>query len=272
MSTSYGSLFALYALPTGRIRFCLSVLRPLAGETGDAALIARIDAAAARAAQVYAQEAGWATQRKVSRSSRGRASAIDPFVDRLVSATYETLERAVRSLPDGHPLRALAQTSEDRWFPNGSVAITSLAYDEELVAVEWLLTGLQKAEADVADLGLAVYTAELAAIIPQYRAELEKLRPKGLTYDELRAERRSANEQLLRVVARIADAWADDDQAETRERLLAPILLRNERVGAIYRSRALLKDVDPATGDELDEPVPGPDVATTPADSAAPVN
>lgn len=274
MSSSYSSLFNLYALPMGRILFSLSVLRPLAVAAADAKLIARIDAAVSLAGATFQLEAEWATQRKVATSARGRASKIDPAVDRLVTALSETLQNPIRSLPEGHELRKLAQGFVDRYFPNGAVAITTLPYDEELVRVEWLHTHLTATGAEAATLGLTPYLAELASVLPQYRAELEILRPKGIRYDDLQAERKRSNEALLRVVARVADEWGDDDQAEIRESLLAPILAQNDRIGDAYRSRVAPKDVDPQTGVETDAAAEAAATTGAPdeAETALPIN
>lgn len=253
MSTLTSPLFALYVLTIGRVRFCLSVLRPLAVGVGDGRLVERIDAAEHQASLTYEMEARWAQQRKVASSSRGRASRIDPAVDRLVTATVDTLQALVRSLGEAHPLRKLAQELLDHCFPGGAHAITSLSYDEELVMVEWLHKELAARSKDVAAVGIGVYLEALSAILPKYRAELEAMKPQGLSYDALLAARKATHARLLRVVARIVDEWGGDDQEETLYTLLTPIVFQNDRVGEYYRSRVAPKDVDPETGEETDE-------------------
>ena len=253
MPTGYSSLFSLYVLPTGRVRFCLSVLRPLVVKLQDERLLERIGAASAQADETWRLEAAWARQRKLAGASRGRASKIDPSVDRLVTALSDTLQTPLRSLDETHPLRKLAQELIALCFPSGAFAVTSLPYDEELVMVEWILEQLDTRSEDAATLGLTAYIAALSEILPQYRAELSEMKPKGMSYDDLQAARRKTHARLLRVVARIVDEWGDDAHEETLYTLLTPVVFQNDQVAEYYRRRVAPKDVDPQTGEETAE-------------------
>ena len=86
--------------------------------------------------------------------------------------------------------------AELRRFPAGAVAITSLAYEDELVAVKHLVAALRGPDAHIVDmLGIGFYVARLEALLPQFEAALKQAKPEDLAFGELpsRAQRRSAH-------------------------------------------------------------------------------
>ena len=69
----------------------------------------------------------------------------------------------------------------------------------------------------------------------------------------MRASHARGQGLLLEVVARVLGRYPTDaaeDQA-TRGRLLAPVAEQNEAIRAYLRQRRRVRDVDPATGEEL---------------------
>jgi hypothetical protein len=98
---------------------------------------------------------------------------------------------------------------------------------------------------------LRVVNSELGAIV-------DAVQPKvAVSFEDLRKSDVEGQRKLLQVVAAVVGRLKGTNPAddETRARLLTPILEQNDEVGAMYRKRNRVTDVDPSTGD-VTEPTP----------------
>ena len=239
-------------LPTGRALFAFEQMR--AALQGQPALLAQLDAARDAAQALRTLEAQHAAEAEARRSAaRGEAQAIDYQLDRTLGE-LANLCAALSKLGEEHPQGAAAQAFSARFFPNGVTEIIRAVYEDQLLKIESLLSAIEQAPAAdwVATLPIEPYVETLKTLTPKYRAELEKSAPATVTYDQLRAERRAAHQQLAYLVAGVYFTLRD-----SHDEALTPLTRQIERHRALRKGRrAVTVDVDPQTGDEVEVDAP----------------
>lgn len=251
MADRYRQFVALRLFPTGRRLFALKNVRKIAGELGDHELCMLLDNAITADSKCLNLERAWRTQ-VGSGVARGEATKVDPLVDRLIASIVNRLTDLVRALRPSNPVATKARAFMGQWFPNGAVGITSLPYEEQLEEIEGLLSAFadEEIQKDLALFGLTIDIQELTELLPLYRTEIQNLPPKDLKYATVVEARHSGQNNLLRAVIHILVRYDGQDQADSMEKLLAPILDQEQRLAESAKTTKKLSDVDPDTGHE----------------------
>ena len=97
--------------------------------------------------------------------------------------------------------------------------------------------------------------SRLEKLFKEFRDELSKSNSPTVSYDQVEAARNELHEyaSMAEVLILAEYPGLDEDSAHRRESLLAPMTEQQERVLEAQRRRRRLRDVDPETGEEVDE-------------------
>lgn len=215
----------------------------------------RVEEAIAVNTESRALSFDWRNQRRVAPLRREGIAQVDARADRALSQLSEAIANWAQLELD-HPNKQVAQRLQGGLFPEGVGVTTSLRYEDQNAAIDELLERLASVYSqDIATLGLQLYVTQLEAINAEYTDKLSGLKVDSVTYDQVQEAHRAGLEAYFAV---ILGAWNDylADSA-TRARLLAPVEEQDQRVSAYFKRRRVAPQVDPETGEILDEEDPG---------------
>ena len=256
MSSLVFSLINLIRLKTGRRMYALQNCLDAAGNTGaDAALIALIEEAIVHDTETVELERSWARSKEIS-SARGEAVQLDNQIDGLLGAIHSSLKSTVAVLPGDDPVAVAARKLITRLFPEGVRAIITLSFEDQLVVNQSIIQSLTDDLAgDAAITGVAPFVKRLETLNARFRTELENNFKKEIDYSAIEAANDKGNLYLRRITAVVLGAWNADtpEDAQKRQTLLAPILEQCDRVRVLRKGRRAAQDVNPETGEELND-------------------
>jgi hypothetical protein len=129
---------------------------------------------------------------------------------------------------------------------------TSLRYEDQKAAVDELIERMRtEFAAEIVKLALEPFVAQLELVNADYGARLSGVKTNAVTYDQVQQAHRAGLHAYFKVILHIWNDYIDDP--ETRAKLLAPIDEQDARVSAYYRRSGVAPEVDPETGEILDE-------------------
>jgi len=259
MSVDPADFVNIYVFTPGRILFAVADVKRRAQQRDIQPVIAACNKSLDAAQLCLDTENAW-NRTKNAPGSRGdgEAKAIDPLLDRAVSGTQDSVMTITRSLSPDHQLVISGKEFLRKAFPAGAIAITNLAYEDELAAVKNLLGRLADSndlKPYVAKLNLQPYIAEMSSLADVFETALRSSAPAEVSFGEVKASRANAQNWLLALVLKVGGLFPEPtpQDAEARAFLLEPIMDQNTRIAAIHRRRQPVPDVDPNTGDEQPE-------------------
>lgn len=258
MPGSLQPYFDLYQFPTGRRLFALRQVKERAEQMSLATIAELADEAVQHDEQTMHMEAAWRRARSINEGKREAANVIDVALDRAVGGLHTHLQSLRHAFGDAHPRGKRAAQVLDTLFPEGAGAITTMTYENELAAVEVLLHQLNDDfAAEKQDLNLAPYMELITELKDRFALALKDEQTRDVTYSEIRHARMLGQEGLLRVVAKVLGEYCgpSEEHVTMRHTLLAPVMSQNRRLEERYASRRGSGDVDPQTGNELDDEV-----------------
>lgn len=253
MDGSLESLIGLYQFTTGRLLFGISQVRAAAQAQGFTELVKHCDVTLAHAEATRELERRWAGE-PADTGTNPEAQRIDALVDGCLGAIRDHAVAQTKSAPPDDPIHEQVDSFVKTVFPGRNVhAVTSLAYVEELAAVDDIVKLLQGDLAPaVKDLGLGRLAKRLADLAQQYREALEAPPESLVQWGRVRAARAEGQGLLLEAVAIILGKHHQRTPEGTEQRLslLRPILKQNDQIGDYLRARRAVHDVDPTTGQD----------------------
>jgi hypothetical protein len=263
MDGSLASIFDLYVFTSGRALFALRQVRTAADKQGFTALVEHCDAAVAHGLVTRQLERRWAGE-PAGTGTNPAAQRIDVLVDRTLGAIRDGAVNATQGAAPEDPIHAKAAAFVAQIFPLSVFDVTSLAYVDELAAVDDIVGLLQGPLAGAVDeFSLGTLVKRLADLAVQYRAALETPPQSLVAFGNVRAARAEMQGMVLEAVAIIVGKHHARTPEGTKARLalLEPILKQNEAIAQYLKARRAVQDVDPETGED-DPALPAP--ATTP--------
>lgn len=259
------SLFDYLSLrraPAGRSVFALGQMRKVADETREPGLLALIDAAIAEGRRTLALEREWEEVKSTRTRRRGDASLIDIEFDQAWAALNAMLAGQSLGSLDKQVSEAAKMLSA-KVFPRGLGALTQQSFELQLAESQSILQDLDtKYAPQVRILGLSRHVALLRDIAFRFRIELEKNEQK-LTWDEVAARQTRAQEFYAGVIFNVLGRYPTDLPAHVMRRaeLLQEVNRQDRLLFDLYRRRRPSLDVNPDTGEVIDEPLPSEDDA-----------
>ncbi len=248
-------------LSTGRRLFAQEQMKLVAQAMGGHDdLVQRIDEAMAHDHQTREVDGLWGGVRSGNLEVTGMGP-LDSRVDKIISSVRDGAEAQRQGASPDDPIHKIVDDFLKEVMPAGVYAITSLPYVDELSEAEKLLLKLQGPQAaTVIELGLTRPVAQLAEIVPLYRAALQSAGAKVVDFALVRESRQRGQRYLLEVIVMVLGRYnrADDPAHKAaRAALLAPIQKQCEAVRT-PRSRRGGSDTAPDTDEpELPELPPG---------------
>jgi hypothetical protein len=236
---NFHDLFGVLRFSAGRRIRLYDQILPLAKERKLREVIAYIVRARSHDMELRALENQWAADagRRVYADS---VQALDQVVDQNTTSVRDVAVGHVRGLPADNPLRREVGEFVTAVFPAGPGAITSLPYVDQVAACEVVVEQVQGRFAPLmARLGLTDKVAYLAALVAEYRDEVNKT-PEPLDYAVVREMRDRGHKYMVDILAMIGGRYYDSDNREhvaTRDELLAPFFAQHHIVRAGYRLR-----------------------------------
>lgn len=259
-----------YVLTAGRRVVVIEAMRKVAQNRGDAALIAATNDAVEPARATFRLVRKWHTERDKSKRSRPDAVAIDNALDRAITRVRDHAANFA-DLPGDDPDAIMAHKFLAAFYPNGSKAITHQPYEEQLVAVEEMLTTWAKPEWEdtIRELALAKFIKVIADLIIDYREAVTGFTRREVTWDDVLKAEADGQTLLVSLVAMVLGLHPTDspDDLKARGEYLEMFDEQNN-LTAEYRTRRKGKeapDVDPDTGEIFDEPAHEPSEMPTEA-------
>lgn len=260
----------MYQLPSGRAVHAGRKVAAAARAGDVASIVTRADAFLAAANATHDLELRYRRAQSTPQYGPG-AAALDARIDRALGA----LDRMVSGYaeladdPETPPQVSAAATKlSAELFPRGVTYITLMSYAEEYEAVRKLVARLGGAgdlSAAVSALSLEPFVASLTKLNAAFGAELDRA-PKvdGPSWDQIRASRAMTHARALELVAVVLGTYPDADDASATQRtaILAPLMVQQRALAALYRSRQGGRDINPDTGELAptapDTPIPPP--------------
>lgn len=245
MSVSY---FKTPRLDSGRLAFALGLVAKDLPQQAPDHLRAKLGEAQAAANTWFETREHQLKQQRKGNQRRGDTQAIDRQADALLGQVHQICA-ALASLGDAHPQGKAAGAFVARFFPDGVGAVTKLNFEAQLQAMESMRDAFNAppAQAWIAALPIDSPLAELLALLPSYRAELEASNER-VTADEVRAAKRAAQDLLEQVIAGVRYTFAAEFDA-----VLAPLSAQVRRYRKALAQNRNAPDVDPQSGEPLPE-------------------
>lgn len=257
MPVSLFDYLTLRRPPVGRIVFALGKLRLIAVEAKEPGLLALVDAAEKQGRHTLALQREWETVKATRSKARGSAATLDIEFDQSWVALNAMLKGQSLGSLDKHVSEA-ATMLLTKVFPRGVGALTQQSFELQLAESESILEDLRTVYApQVQLLGLGRHVAAIGDVARRFRVELQK-EEKRLTWDEVFAGQTRAQELYAGVVFNILGRYPTDDPAcvARRTELLAEVNRQDKLLLDLYRRRHPTLDVNPDTGDVVDQPIP----------------
>lgn len=254
MEAGLSQYFDFYEFTTGRRLFALRAIVALAESLGEQEIADSAREAVEFNEEVRETEQQWARERNVDQSVRVAADKLDDVVDRTVGGFHTRLKSDVQTFPADTPLGKKARELKRKAFPEGAAAVINQAFEDELSTLEQMNKLLAKMRAShVEPLGHGAVVDRIADLTVEYAEALEAPKTRKLDFKNVRAMRLQGQEHMLRVAAKIVGQFNGESpgDAETRQKLMLPIVEQNERIGDYYRRRRQVPDIDPDTGEDV---------------------
>jgi hypothetical protein len=247
MQLSLSSLFALYIATPGRRIYALGAVRKLAEAANFAELIGSIEVAIAHDRNALELDA----------ARHGAKTTKAPPVrekDVAVDGTLVIIANLVAHYAQSEDEPSTAALILATLFPISVAHHTRLPFVEQSAANERVLSVLEgetyKAWLD--EHGVAPLTKQLRT---KHEAFATALRFRDArtapSWDDVKAARDDGQELYLKVVVQILAKFIDDP--EQRSAMLQPIWAQNEQIQAYRRQRRRPVDVDPESGEPLED-------------------
>lgn len=252
----------LRRMPTGRHARALRLMLARVKDASLPDLVERLDQALKLSEQTLALELKWSTARANATTARGQATLIDNQIDVQLSA----LESGIKSQmvgDDGEPEVEMARELHRTFFGEGVAAITQQAFEVQEGLIDAMLASLdQRFAKHVEALGLGRGVERLRRLTGEFKAELDRDRKPGVTYDQVQAARHQLHDATCRVLIGVLYHLEAGEASALAQRahILEPLLDQQERVAQAYSRHRSPTDVNPETGEELvegGEPVSG---------------
>ncbi|TXD41280.1 hypothetical protein FRC96_04660 [Lujinxingia vulgaris] len=245
----------LRRMPTGRYARALRLMLARVKDASLPGLGERLEQALKLSEQTLALELKWSTARANATRARGQATLIDHQIDEQLSA----LESGIKSQmvgDDDEPEVEMARELHRTFFAEGVGAITQKAYEVQEGLIDAMLASLDaRFNNHVEALGLRRGVERLRRLTGEFKAELDRDRKPGVTYDQVQAARHQLHEATCRVLIGVL-YHLEAGEASTlarRANILEPLLDQQERVAQAYSRHRAPTDVNPDTGEEIVE-------------------
>lgn len=260
MPASAFSYLSLRRPPEGRAIFALGKMRLIASDEREPGLKPLIDGAIEQARETLRLERGWVAVKATRTTRRGDAAALDIGFDQAWMA-FESAVKGQLFGPPADPVRQAAEKVLKKVLPAGASAITQQSFEQQLAASDSAIEALEtdfRPQVELLNLGRHVST--LKAFAEDFRAELHKDARPEVTWDEVISARRRTQELYAGVVFHVLGRYADAEPASVarREELLAEVNRQDDLLKDLYRRHRPEVDIDPDSGEVVDEPVLDP--------------
>ena len=144
-------------------------------------------------------------------------------------------------------------------FKKGLQPITHLSFEDTL-AVSQTIVGRFEGDLaeDVVAAGIEAFVTPLKALNEEFAEELRKYDSKEIEFKTLEAARTRGNLFIRQIIAKVLGEYNQmtEEDAETRETVLKPLMEQVERVRQARKNRRTLQEIDPETGEEIETETP----------------
>lgn len=261
-----GEAFDFYRHTPGSIEYCAAMMRPLLTKRNNTDALDLVDKVEVECGKAREKKYDWVQKKKAEPLRRAGSKEMDNKVDR----TLGRLLRAVKpyaEMEGDSPMKVLAKEMISELFPAGVGPITTQRYEDQYASVVELLERLDRDfSTHVEELRLEPLVDQLAEFNEAYGEGLAG-DDKGVAHSDVEAARAEAEDAFHRLLIKIMHDYMFD-LAELNE-ILKPFLRQEERLRRHYKRRGHVPEIDPETGEAIDEDGPvdqNDDHAEQPAD------
>ncbi len=252
--------FSINRMPTGRALYALKEMHKVASQRGLEDVEAATEVAVEQGNRAVRVEFSYEQSRADNSDARGKAVELDNRLDAQIGA-IQSLVAARKVGDEDDPVVKAARRVLEVVFPRGVAPIIHQSFEVQLGIMKVMLETFDgDLASEVELLGIEREVQRMGQLVEAFEEELATAEANVTTFDEVREARELLHEYVAIVVGQVIAAYPSLDETATREResLLAPLNDQQERVAADYRRRRRVTDVDPDTGEELqedDEPI-----------------
>lgn len=251
-------LINLHVLPPGRVAFAMdAALIQIRGERYDD-LRKQVEEVRDRAVETFELEQEWLVAARGNERFQQAVRAADAIADSRLSGFHGQLDSLRHLVDSADDYEAIERVSRVI-FPRGPLDIVALPYSDQVAHV---LAAMALLRADsMADLERLRLVPHVAVVIDAHEALLKALQSgqRGQGFERV-LESRASLQTLLRVlVATVVSRYPGRTDADRRTRslLLGPVMDQNGLVDNFLLRNEAIRDVDPASGQELAPPEEG---------------
>jgi hypothetical protein len=241
-----------YESTSGRRIFGLRQSLEVARKFGDEDIVEIIERAIKINLAARKKEVKWRKARQLGERSRTKANEIDVELDRAVGALHTQLQN-IRSVYHDQPRGESAAELLSDLFPEGAGKITTMAFEDELSNVQYIVEHLRALGDDqLTDLGIEPLVDQLDRLADRFADALANYEERPVGWDEVRAANEHGQEAMLQAVVKVLGTYPTQkkEDVEARSQILEPIIEQDERIAELHRNERAIKDVDPESGEE----------------------
>ncbi len=242
-------------MPVGRYIYALEDMSEIAKERALAGVKEAVDNALVTGRKAKRVQFSYEQTRDQTSKARGRSVELDQQIDAIIVAIRNVVRDRIIGI-DGDPIEEAAQLILKTVYPRGARAITHLSFEAQLATMTVMIEHFRNDLAEAVTLtGVDREVSLMEELVEEFRTELRVSEKPGVTYDELKEAISELHEHTALVRAVCVAAYPSLDQAatEARESLLAPLVDQENRVAEAQRRQRRVLDVDPSTGEEIDD-------------------
>ncbi len=245
-----------YQFTPGRRIHAARRVKEIAADIGHPTIESRANAVIVHDTQTLKLTRKWRHSRTIRAGSRTMATELDSAVDRCMGAIFRATNEWLDNFGDHSPDAERVQQFLAYHFPEGVGEITTLPSEDKSAYGYDLLNQFDDAWSDIPELiAVGQYVARLRELLDQYEEALRQTETRPVEYEDVRAAQHRGEDLMSRLVVKILGDFSEktDEDAHIRNRLMAPIIEQNERIKESHKRRSQLRDVDPETGEIVDD-------------------
>jgi len=188
------------------------------------------------------------------------AKRVDQELDRALGAVSKFLKTTAQAYGETSAQAQLARYAAGRLFPDGVRAVIHLPYVVQEDTVRLILRRVEtepRLGRALRELGASRFIERVAEVHARYQKALRDTRLPQPKFAQVQEARRAGQERLCQIVvlvlARLVTGVHEGDQAKALWKALREVKKQNAAIGRYYKRRRRVTEVDPETGEELEE-------------------